>query len=122
MREKTKHSHDVYPNQLHLVPRIHLDLYHGQFFFLLLFCFFFFLRQGLITCLSGCHELTLYTKLTSNSRELPASASQVLDLKACTTTPSDIRDNFYMFTMSSYFNLGKLSLQMRKKLKSDSFP
>lgn len=39
--EKTKHSHGVYPNQLHLVPRIHLDLYHGQIFVVVFFVSFF---------------------------------------------------------------------------------
>lgn len=33
-------------------------------------------------------KLTLCTKLASNSRELPASASQALGLKVCTTTSS----------------------------------
>jgi hypothetical protein len=35
-------------------------------------------------CSSGCHG-TLSTRLASNSRDLPAFASQFLGLKACTT-------------------------------------
>lgn len=75
--------------------------------------FLSFLKQGLTHYVAHWLSWTHYV----DQADLPASASQVLDLKACTAQPSYIMDTFHMFIMSSYSKLGKLSLQVRKRLK-----
>jgi hypothetical protein len=56
----------------------------SDFIYLFIFYFFGFSRQFLCVALAVL-DLTLYTRLASNS-DPPASASQVLGLKACVTT------------------------------------
>jgi hypothetical protein len=57
------------------------------FCFVLFFCFLVFLRQGFLCVALAVLELTLY-QADLELRNLPASASQVLGLKVCATTPS----------------------------------
>ena len=56
------------------------------FCFIYLFCFFFFFRDRVSLCSPGCSGTHSVDQVGLELRDLPASASQVLRLKACTTT------------------------------------
>jgi hypothetical protein len=49
--------------------------------------FFFFLRDRVSLCSPGCPGTQFVDQAGLELRNLPASASQVLGLKACATTP-----------------------------------
>jgi hypothetical protein len=56
------------------------------FFFFLFFCFFVF-RDRVSLCSPGCPGTHFVDQAGLKLRNPPASASQVLGLEACTTTP-----------------------------------
>jgi hypothetical protein len=56
-------------------------------FFFFFFFFLVFLRQGVSLCSLGCPGTHFVEQAGLELRDLPASASQVLGLKVCTTTP-----------------------------------
>jgi hypothetical protein len=64
----------------------------GFFLFFVLFCFCF-LRQGFSVCSPGCPGTHFVDQAGLELRNLPASASQMLGLKACATTPGNIFNN-----------------------------
>jgi hypothetical protein len=68
-----------------------------RFFLLLLFCccccfllFVFVFRDRVSLCSPGCPGTHFVDQASLELRNLPASASQVLGLKACATTPGKI--------------------------------
>jgi hypothetical protein len=63
---------------------LHLDAFSVVLF---LFFFFWFFETWFLCIALAVLELTLYTRLASELRNPPASASRVLGLKACATTP-----------------------------------
>jgi hypothetical protein len=64
-----------------------LSVYHSfLFFYFILFIYFGFSRQGSL-CNPGCPGTHAVYQAGLELRNPPASASQVLGLKACATTP-----------------------------------
>jgi hypothetical protein len=57
-------------------------------FFFLLLLFFWLFETGFL-CSPGCPGIHFVDQAALEPRNLPASASQVLGLKACTTTPGN---------------------------------
>jgi hypothetical protein len=57
------------------------------FLFVCLFCFFLFFQDRVSLCSPGCPGTHFVDQTGLELRNPPASASQVLGLKACTTTP-----------------------------------
>jgi hypothetical protein len=64
------------------IPHIHENREKG--FLFLFFCFF---RDRVSLCSLGCPGTHFVDQAGLELRDPPASASQVLELKACTTTP-----------------------------------
>jgi hypothetical protein len=62
------------------------------FFFVCLFVCFF--RDRISLCSTGCRGTHSLDQADLELRNLPASASQVLGLKACATTPGSVLPSF----------------------------
>jgi hypothetical protein len=58
--------------------------------FCLFVCLFLFFRDRVSLCSLGCHGTHSVDQAVFELRYLPASASQVLGLKACTTMPCQV--------------------------------
>jgi hypothetical protein len=68
--------------------------------------FFFFFRDRVSLCSPGCPGTRIVDQAGLKLRNLPASASQVLGLKACATTP----DFYFTLTLP-------LRVYVRKKIR-----
>jgi hypothetical protein len=64
----------------------HTEEERFSFFFFFVFCFFFF-RDRVFLYSFGCPGTHFVEQAGLELRNPPASASQVLELKACATTP-----------------------------------
>ena len=74
------------------------------FLFFFLFFFSFFFRDRVSLCSPGCPGTHSVDQAGLELRNLPASASQVLEIKACNTT-SDLNSNSYFeITVDSHAN------------------
>jgi hypothetical protein len=69
----------------------------GSFVHFVLFCFFVF-QDRVSLCIPGCPRTHSVDQAGLELRNLPASASQMLGLKACATTARLVTD---------YFNAGR---------------
>ena len=70
-------------------------------FLFFVFLFFFFFETGFLCIVLAVLELTLQTRLASNSEiHPPVSASQVLGLKACATTARQAQLLYAMLSKS----------------------
>jgi hypothetical protein len=74
------HSH----SNMHIYAQYGLDQHHFFFFF-----FFWFFETGFLCNSPGCPGTHFVDQAGLEFRNLPASASRVLGLKACATTPYD---------------------------------
>jgi hypothetical protein len=70
-----------------------------EFFFVVFFCLFVF-RDRVSLCSPGCPGTHFVDQAGLELRNPPASASRVLGLKACTTTPG-CKLNFFRTTARS---------------------
>jgi hypothetical protein len=76
-----------YNTRLAFQSQIHLLLYYFcSFLFVLFVCLFVFFRDRVSLCSPGCPGTHFVDQAGLELRNPPASASQMLGLKACATT------------------------------------
>jgi hypothetical protein len=91
--------HCIYTPLLYIIYYVSRFLFVCFLFFCLFVCLFFVFWDRASLCSPGCPGTHFVDQAGLELRNLPASASRVLGLKACTTTPGMCQD-FYINTQN----------------------